>query len=242
MPLVGSSALVSQVLQLPIVKHRLKRMLNNAVKKLAMVGAPIIPSSDESLEQFLNQAGQFFGKDSSQWEQMGESHGRAWGRASDIAAASLQIVACTHACCFKADAACNCAWAFPDWRIGSCMHVCTHACTHAFLYLHVRLCMHACMRTYVHTCKETCAHTYKHACIHACASACMRVCVRASVAHTAPAVTQHSQVVHLGRAIVHHLGQTMVTLPPSSIHQNGSGIGPLPCVCSIQFCANVSRT
>ncbi|GFH26690.1 uncharacterized protein HaLaN_24879, partial [Haematococcus lacustris] len=61
-----------EVLQLPIVKSKLKKMLESAVKKMALLGAPVIPSSDDSLEQFLQSAGKFFGKDSTKWEQMGE--------------------------------------------------------------------------------------------------------------------------------------------------------------------------
>lgn len=45
--------LLSQVLQLPIVKNRLKKMLINAVNKIALLGAPIIPSCEDNLEQFL---------------------------------------------------------------------------------------------------------------------------------------------------------------------------------------------
>lgn len=42
-----------QVLQLPIVKNRLKKLLSTAVKKIAMHGQPIIPSSEDTLEEFL---------------------------------------------------------------------------------------------------------------------------------------------------------------------------------------------
>ena len=61
-----------QVLQLPIVKSRLKKLLGQAVKKIALLGAPVIPSSDDSLEEFLTASGKFFGKDPSKWEPFGE--------------------------------------------------------------------------------------------------------------------------------------------------------------------------
>jgi hypothetical protein len=66
------TAPAAQVLQLPIVKHRLKKLLSQAVKKIALLGAPVIPSSDDTLEQFLQAAGKFFGKDPAKWEQVGE--------------------------------------------------------------------------------------------------------------------------------------------------------------------------
>ena len=59
-------------MQLPIVKNRLKNMLQAAVRKIALIGAPVIPSSDDSLEHFLMAAGKFFGKDPTKWEEMGE--------------------------------------------------------------------------------------------------------------------------------------------------------------------------
>lgn len=62
----------AQVLQLPIVKNKLKAMLSAAVKKVALEGAPVIPSSEDTLEQFLKAAGKFFNKDPTRWEQMGE--------------------------------------------------------------------------------------------------------------------------------------------------------------------------
>ena len=60
------------MLQLPIVKNRVKKLLQGAVKKLALLGSPVIPSSDDSLEQFLQSAGRFFGKDPAKWDQVGE--------------------------------------------------------------------------------------------------------------------------------------------------------------------------
>lgn len=62
------------MLQLPIVKSKLKKLLANAVKKIALLGNPVIPSSDDTLEQFLNAAGKFFGKDPMEWTQVGECH------------------------------------------------------------------------------------------------------------------------------------------------------------------------
>ncbi|KAG1678758.1 hypothetical protein FOA52_012798 [Chlamydomonas sp. UWO 241] len=61
-----------EVLQLPIVKNRLKKLLLNGVKKIALVGTPVIPSSEDTLEQFLHSAGRFFGKDPAEWKHMGE--------------------------------------------------------------------------------------------------------------------------------------------------------------------------
>lgn len=69
-----------QVLQLPIVKNRLKKLLQGAVKKILANGAPVIPSSEDTLEQFLQQAGKFFGKDPTKWEQMGEWGACRWQR------------------------------------------------------------------------------------------------------------------------------------------------------------------
>lgn len=60
------------MLQLPIVKNRLKKLLTNAVKKIALLGAPVIPSSEDALPQFLESAGKFFGKDMNEWLPMGE--------------------------------------------------------------------------------------------------------------------------------------------------------------------------
>lgn len=60
-----------QVLQLPIVKSRIKKLLQGAVKKVALLGAPVIPSSDDSLEQFSQAVGRFFGKDPAKWDQVG---------------------------------------------------------------------------------------------------------------------------------------------------------------------------
>lgn len=68
-----------QVLQLPIVKNRLKKLLLNGVKKIAHVGTPVIPSSEDTLDQFLHSAGKFFGKDPAEWKHMGEQHpGSTW--------------------------------------------------------------------------------------------------------------------------------------------------------------------
>jgi hypothetical protein len=66
-------ACLLQVLQLPIVKNKLKKLLQSAVRKMALLGAPVIPSSDDPLDQFLQSAGKFFGKDPTRWEQMGEA-------------------------------------------------------------------------------------------------------------------------------------------------------------------------
>lgn len=55
-----------------MVKSKVKKLLQGAVKKIALLGAPVIPSSDDSLEQFLQSAGRFFGKDPANWEQVGE--------------------------------------------------------------------------------------------------------------------------------------------------------------------------
>eukprot|EP00983_Pelagomonas_calceolata_P113244 1159965-Pelagomonas_calceolata.AAC.1 len=46
-------------------------MLESAVKSVASVGEPVIPSSDDSLEEFLMATGQFFGKDPTKWEELG---------------------------------------------------------------------------------------------------------------------------------------------------------------------------
>eukprot|EP00798_Chlamydomonas_sp_ICE-L_P023775 gene23775-9334_t len=63
-----------EVLQLPIVRRRLKNLLGKAVGKMALLGAPvIIPSSEDSLEEFLASAGKYFGKDPSKWESVGET-------------------------------------------------------------------------------------------------------------------------------------------------------------------------
>ncbi|GIL66635.1 hypothetical protein Vafri_20126 [Volvox africanus] len=62
-----------EVLQLPIVKSRVKKLLQGAVRKIALLGAPVIPSSDDSLEQFLQSAGRFFGKDPAKWDQVGDT-------------------------------------------------------------------------------------------------------------------------------------------------------------------------
>lgn len=61
-----------QVLQLPIVKSKVKRMMNEVVKKMGMSASPQIPSSDDPLEIFLATTGKFFGKDPSEWFQVGE--------------------------------------------------------------------------------------------------------------------------------------------------------------------------
>lgn len=61
-----------QVLQLPIVKNKVKKLLQGAVKKLPALGAPVIPSSDDNLEDFLQAAGRFFGRDPAKWDQVGE--------------------------------------------------------------------------------------------------------------------------------------------------------------------------
>jgi hypothetical protein len=66
------SQLVSQVLQLPIVKAKVKRMMTQVVKKMGMSASPQIPSSDDPLEIFLATTGKFFGKDPSEWYQVGE--------------------------------------------------------------------------------------------------------------------------------------------------------------------------
>lgn len=77
----------SQVLQLPIVKAKLKKILTTAVKKVAAAGgAPVIPSSDDSLEDFLVTAGKFFGKDPSEWVEVGESRHGCAARGADAVA------------------------------------------------------------------------------------------------------------------------------------------------------------
>ena len=62
----------TQVLQLPIVKARVKKMMGQVVKKMGLSASPQIPSSDDPLEIFLTTTGKFFGKDPSEWHQMGE--------------------------------------------------------------------------------------------------------------------------------------------------------------------------
>ena len=68
---MDSWLLPPQVLQLPIVKSKLKKLLTSAVKKIATQGTPAIPSSDDTLEEFLSTAGKFFGKDPTLWTQVG---------------------------------------------------------------------------------------------------------------------------------------------------------------------------
>lgn len=69
-------SLHAQVIQLPVVKNRVKKLLQGAVKKLALLGGAVIPSSDDSLEDFLHATGRFFGKDPQKWEPFGEWKGR----------------------------------------------------------------------------------------------------------------------------------------------------------------------
>jgi hypothetical protein len=54
------------------VKSKLKKLLTTAVKKIAIGDAPALPSIDDTLEEFLVTAGKFFGKDPSEWVQVGE--------------------------------------------------------------------------------------------------------------------------------------------------------------------------
>jgi hypothetical protein len=93
--LLGKYALL-QVLQLPIVVSKLKKLLQAAVKKIAQLGTPVIPSSDESLELFLQTAGKFFGKDPTRWDQMGKSMHCAGG--PSMAHACLHEHTMQHAC------------------------------------------------------------------------------------------------------------------------------------------------
>lgn len=85
MPPTSTLLHVLQVLQLPIVKNKLKKLLSSAVKKMAVMGTTVIPSSDDTLEVFLQSAGKFFGKDPTRWDQMGElqSQQHACMQASD---------------------------------------------------------------------------------------------------------------------------------------------------------------
>ncbi|MEW5306191.1 MAG: hypothetical protein WDW36_008675 [Sanguina aurantia] len=62
-----------QVIQLPVVKSRVKKLLQGAVKKVALLGGAVIPSSDDSLEDFLHATGRFFGKDPQKWEPFGDA-------------------------------------------------------------------------------------------------------------------------------------------------------------------------
>jgi hypothetical protein len=73
----------TQVLQLPIVKGKLKKLLSSAAKKMSLSGGSVIPSSEDSLEQFLLAAGKLFGKDPSKWTQLGAYNGHFANRQAD---------------------------------------------------------------------------------------------------------------------------------------------------------------
>ena len=129
-----------QVLQLPIVKSKLKKLLQSAVNKMSPGSPPIIPSSEDSLQEFLEAAGKFFGKDPARWEPMGEQG--FW----PCMAGTLHIPACTHRLVH-----------------GIHLHTCWHTCMHCETSPAVCGCYAACVthKTYSFT-----LHPFLHAQLH----------------------------------------------------------------------------
>lgn len=62
-----------QVLQVPVVKLKsLKKLLASSGPRIPLLGISNVPTTDDSLEQFLHHAGTLFGKDPTKWEKVGE--------------------------------------------------------------------------------------------------------------------------------------------------------------------------
>lgn len=63
-----------QVLQLPVLRPKnLKKLLGDGVgRTVPILGSGSVPTTDDTLAQFLQHAGTLFGKDPTKWEKMGK--------------------------------------------------------------------------------------------------------------------------------------------------------------------------
>ncbi|GMH33927.1 hypothetical protein BSKO_01761 [Bryopsis sp. KO-2023] len=62
----------NEILQLPLLRQKpLKKLWDKANKNLAALGVGTIHQLDDTLENYLQHAGKFFGKDPTKWEQVG---------------------------------------------------------------------------------------------------------------------------------------------------------------------------
>lgn len=62
-----------QVLQLPVLRPRnAKKLLGDGMRTVPILGTGAVPTTDDTLEQFLQHAGMLFGKDPSKWENIGQ--------------------------------------------------------------------------------------------------------------------------------------------------------------------------
>eukprot|EP00882_Tetradesmus_deserticola_P013709 GHRQ01014559.1.p1 GENE.GHRQ01014559.1~~GHRQ01014559.1.p1 ORF type:complete len:221 (+),score=66.82 GHRQ01014559.1:175-837(+) len=63
----------NEVLQVPIIKSKaVKKFLADVAPRLPLLGNSGVPSTDDTLEQFLKHVGVLFGKDPTKWEKVGE--------------------------------------------------------------------------------------------------------------------------------------------------------------------------
>lgn len=62
-----------QVLQLPVLRPKnAKNLLGDGMRTVPILGIGAVPTTDETLQEFLQHAGMLFGKDPSKWEKIGE--------------------------------------------------------------------------------------------------------------------------------------------------------------------------
>jgi hypothetical protein len=61
------------VLQLPVLRLKnARKLLGDGMRPVPILGSGAVPTTDETLAQFLQHAGMLFGKDPSKWEKIGE--------------------------------------------------------------------------------------------------------------------------------------------------------------------------
>lgn len=64
----------TQVLQLPVLRPKAARkLLSDARRSVPILGSGQLPTTEDTLEQFLQHAGNLFGKDPSKWEKVGKA-------------------------------------------------------------------------------------------------------------------------------------------------------------------------
>lgn len=63
-----------QVLQVPVVKARVvKKLLAGVAPRVPLLANSSVPTSDDTLEQFLQHVGVLFGRDPNKWEKVGDT-------------------------------------------------------------------------------------------------------------------------------------------------------------------------
>lgn len=63
-----------KVLQIPVLRPKnVKKLLGEGLPRpVPILGSGAVPTTDDTLDQFLQHAGTLFGRDPTKWEKMGE--------------------------------------------------------------------------------------------------------------------------------------------------------------------------